>query len=87
MNTLQIKIAVDARLPEQSGTISLKTWLKVKEKKAGTGFFPDGAQVMVGDPFGDKYTLLIDNAIADNLLNVSCDVKAKFYSSRTTIEL
>ena len=56
--------------------------------KAGTNFFPEGDQVLVGDPFGAKYILLIiDNGLKDNQLEVSQDVKEKFYSARSTIDL
>lgn len=88
MGKNKIEIVVDASLPPGSGRISRKAWERVKAKKGGSAFFPDGSQVFVGDPFGATYIVfVIDNGLADDRFEVSVDVKTDFYASRSHIDV
>lgn len=77
----EIKITVDAGLPERSGRINRQTYLAIKKAKGDTAFFPDGKFIPVGqNPFDPDYIILVaDEEMDEGTLVVSRDVKALFY--------
>lgn len=85
----EIKITVDAGLPERAGRINRRTYESIKKAKGNSAFFPDGNHIPVGmNPFDPAYIIfVVDEKLEDDTLVISSDVKNLFYKNSPSLKL
>jgi hypothetical protein len=86
---MKINIITGSGLPELSARINRKTYDAIRRATGDSAFLPDGDCIVVArDPFRPDYILHITSEaeVADNVLNVSNDVKTKFYGNTEHLE-